>query len=191
VRNTTVVNSHVAYSGGPGGINHPPTAQENQYSHEQHTAPTPMQTQHEGAARTNVNNYASHNGGRPATVATERPMEGGPHGPASGGNNHNSPNPNTGNRNAEPENRGGTNPQYEPGNHGSGNQGGGTESKTYNASHSNTANRTYNSSHSNTGNQPAPHPQPQPHKNPPPQSHNPPAPHGGGGGGNQGHEHGH
>ena len=47
VRNTIVNNSHVAYSGGRGGINHQPTPQENAYSHERHTAPTSYQTQHE------------------------------------------------------------------------------------------------------------------------------------------------
>ena len=45
--NTIVNDRHVAYSGGPGGINHPPTAQENPYSHEQHMAPTSYQTQQE------------------------------------------------------------------------------------------------------------------------------------------------
>ncbi len=63
--------SHVAYSGGPGGINHRPTPEENAYSHEQHTAPTAMQSQHEGAARGNTNNYASHNGGHPTNLATD------------------------------------------------------------------------------------------------------------------------
>jgi len=121
VRNSTVVNSHVAYSGGPGGINHPPTAQENTYSHEQHTAPTSYQTHQESAARSNVNNYASHNGGHPSNVATDRPMTGGAHGPASGGGNHASTNPNTGSHGAEPG-------------------GQGAPSKTYNASHSNTSN---------------------------------------------------
>jgi hypothetical protein len=80
VRNNTIVNDrHVAYSGGPGGINHPPTPEENRYSHEQHTAPTSYQMHQESAARSNVNNYASHNGGHPSNVATVRPMTGGPH----------------------------------------------------------------------------------------------------------------
>jgi len=80
VHNTTIVNNtHVAYSGGPGGVNHPPTAQENAYSHEQHLAPTAAQTQHETAAKANVNSYASHNGGHPANVAMARPMNAGTH----------------------------------------------------------------------------------------------------------------
>jgi hypothetical protein len=86
VHNTTIVNNtHVAYSGGPGGINHPATAQESAYSHEQHMASTSFQTQHEGAARANVNAYASRNGGHPANVAMARPMSGGVHASATGG----------------------------------------------------------------------------------------------------------
>jgi hypothetical protein len=80
VHNTTIVNNtHVAYSGGPGGINHPPTAQENAYSHEAHQGPSSFQTQHETAARTNVNSYASHNGGHPQNLAMARPMNAGTH----------------------------------------------------------------------------------------------------------------
>ncbi len=75
VHNTTIVNDrHVAYSGGPGGINHAPTAQENTYSREQHRAASSFQTQHETAARANVNNFASHNGGHPSNLAVARPM---------------------------------------------------------------------------------------------------------------------
>ena len=153
VRNTTVVNDrHVAYSGGPGGINHRPTADEARFSREQHTAPTSLQTEHQAAARANLNNFASHNGGRPAEVATDRPMTGGAHGPAAGGNFNRPANPNTGNRDGQPENRGGTNPQYQPGGRGGGNSGAPTD-KTYNASHSNTGNRE--------APQPTPHSQPQ------------------------------
>lgn len=75
VRNHTIVNyNHVSYNGGPGGINHPPTAQENAYSREQHMAPTAMQMQHENAAMRNTNSYASRNGGRPQNMAMSRPM---------------------------------------------------------------------------------------------------------------------
>ena len=76
--NTYINNTHVAYSGGPGGVNHPPTPDENRYMHEQHVAPSSFQTQHETAARADTNNYASHNGGHPANVAMARPM--GPNG---------------------------------------------------------------------------------------------------------------
>lgn len=85
VHNTTIVNNtRVAYSGGPGGINHPATAQETAYSHEQHMAATSSQMQHETSARGNVNAYASRNGGHPANVAMARPMSGGAHATATG-----------------------------------------------------------------------------------------------------------
>jgi hypothetical protein len=119
VHNTTIINNnHVAYSGGPGGINHQPTREEDAYSHEQHMAATSMQTQHENAAMHNTNNYASHNGGHPSNLAMERPA---------GRNsdravNYNSSKLNSGN---------GTAPR------GNGN---GTPPKTYNSSHSNTGN---------------------------------------------------
>jgi len=75
VHNTTVINNtHVAYSGGPGGINHPPTAQENAYSREPHQAATSFQTQHQTEAMHNPANFASHNGGHPANAAVARPM---------------------------------------------------------------------------------------------------------------------
>ena len=138
VNNTTIINNnHVAYSGGPGGVNHQPTPQENAYSHEQHTAPTAAQTQHESAARSNTNNYASHNGGHPQNAAMARPA---------GGNsntnravNYNSSKSNSGNVTA-PHRNGNTPP-----------------AKTYNSSHSNTGNapKTYNASHSNTSNAPS------------------------------------
>ena len=80
VEHNTIVNDrHVAFSGGPGGINHAPTAQENAYMHEEHRGPSSFQTQHESGARANVSNYASHNGGHPANLAMARPMGAGAH----------------------------------------------------------------------------------------------------------------
>ena len=76
-RNTIVNNNRVAYNGGPGGINHAPTADENRFAREQHTAATSFQTQHETAARGDVNAYANRNGGRPANMAVARPMNAG------------------------------------------------------------------------------------------------------------------
>jgi len=93
VHNTTIVNNnHVSYNGGPGGINHQPTPQENQYSHEQHTAATTAQMNHQNAAMHNTNNYAKNNGGHPANPAMSRPMGGSntPHA-------NNTPHSNTGN----------------------------------------------------------------------------------------------
>src|SRR5579864_4792707 len=48
VNNTTVNN--VSYNGGTGGVQAHPSAQEETYAHEQHTAPLAAQTQHEQAA---------------------------------------------------------------------------------------------------------------------------------------------
>ncbi len=150
--------SHVAYSGGPGGINHRPTTEENTYSHERHTEPTAMQSQHEGAARGNTNNYASHNGGHPTNLATTRPAGG----ETNRSVNYNSSKSNSGNA---PESHGQNgNPPPE---------------RTYNSSHSNTGNapesKTYNASHSNTGNAPEHTGGGQQHQ-PPPPSHQPPPP---------------
>ena len=75
----TVINNHVAFSGGPGGVNHPPTAAENAAMHQQHTAATSFQTQHQTAAMHDVNNFASHNGGHPTNAAVARPMGAGTH----------------------------------------------------------------------------------------------------------------
>jgi hypothetical protein len=80
VHNTTIINNtHVAYSGGPGGINHPPTAQETAYSHEQHQAATSFQSQHQTAAMHNTASYAKNNGGHPSNLAMARPAGGNAH----------------------------------------------------------------------------------------------------------------
>jgi len=75
VHNTTIVNNaHVAYSGGPGGINHQPTAEERVAEHESHQPPSPVQQQHIQQARSNPTSFAKNNGGHPT------PTEGTPHG---------------------------------------------------------------------------------------------------------------
>ncbi len=73
-RNTVVRDSRVAYSGGPGGINHPPTAEERNYMHEQHMGATAAQQQHVQAARADHSNYFNANHGQPQHAAAERPM---------------------------------------------------------------------------------------------------------------------
>ena len=73
-RNTIVNNRHVAFSGGPGGINHAPTREENQFSHEQHMAATSYQTQHRNAAMQDHASYFNNNHGQPAHAAMDRPM---------------------------------------------------------------------------------------------------------------------
>jgi hypothetical protein len=70
----TIVNNHVAYSGGPGGINHPPTAEEDRYSHEQHMAASSFQEQHRAAAMNDHANYFNNNHGHPTNAAMARPM---------------------------------------------------------------------------------------------------------------------
>ena len=76
VHNTTIINNtHVSYNGGPGGINHAPTAEENTYSHEPHVAATSFQTQHEVAARSDHGAYFNANHGHPANVVASRPLQ--------------------------------------------------------------------------------------------------------------------
>jgi WXXGXW repeat (2 copies) len=75
VQQTTIVNpNHVAYAGGPGGIQHQPTAQEQIAEHETHTPPTSFQTQHIQAAQSNKQSFAKFNGGHPATLAVAKPL---------------------------------------------------------------------------------------------------------------------
>ncbi len=73
-QNTIVNNNHVAYAGGPGGIQHQPNPEERIAERETHTAPTSFQSQHIAAAQSNHQSYAKVNGGRPATLAVARPL---------------------------------------------------------------------------------------------------------------------
>jgi hypothetical protein len=66
--------SHVAYSGGPGGIRHAPNAQEQTFAHEQHVAPTAYQTQHMNSAQADRTSYVKNNGGHPANLVASRPL---------------------------------------------------------------------------------------------------------------------
>jgi hypothetical protein len=75
VNNTIVNNNHVAYSGGPGGINHPITEQERTYSNEPHVAATSFQTQHEHTAQSDHGAYFNNNHGHPANVAVSKPLQ--------------------------------------------------------------------------------------------------------------------
>lgn len=79
--NRTVVNrytvnnvNHVAYSGGPGGINHPPSAPERIAMNERHLAPTSAQMQHVQSAARDPQQRFSANHGQPHTMAMARPM---------------------------------------------------------------------------------------------------------------------
>jgi hypothetical protein len=70
--------SHVSFNGGRGGTTVRPTAQQTAMAHASHTPPTPLQTQHESAARANPALRDSVNHGRPTIAATQKPgvMEG-------------------------------------------------------------------------------------------------------------------
>jgi hypothetical protein len=70
--------SHVAFSGGPGGIRHDPSPEERIAEHDQHHAPSAIQVNHAAAARADRTSYARANGGHPATAAVARPL-GAPH----------------------------------------------------------------------------------------------------------------
>ncbi len=70
---------HIAYSGGPGGIDHRPNAEEMRYSNERHMAATSFQVQHRDAAMSNRGSYFNNNHGHPANAAMARPMSA-PHG---------------------------------------------------------------------------------------------------------------
>jgi hypothetical protein len=69
IHENTIINvNHVSYNG-PGGINHPPSTVERQYSTERHIQPTPNQSSHITAASQDRSQLASVNHGRPATTA--------------------------------------------------------------------------------------------------------------------------
>jgi len=89
VERTTIVNNgHTAYSGGPGGINHQPTAEERVAEHESHQPPSPVQQQHIQQARGNPSSWSKNNGGHPSTPVEAHPLspshtapaDGAPHG---------------------------------------------------------------------------------------------------------------
>jgi hypothetical protein len=112
---TVIVNntSTTSFNGGSGGVQARPTAQEEAYSRERHTAPLAAQNQHEHAAAANRENFASQNHGRPAIAATARPGDFGHHvaARAAGGEYH-APqmSPRQARANAGADNRGSSNP---------------------------------------------------------------------------------
>src|SRR6516225_8319259 len=76
VYNKTVIvnnNTTTSFNGGNGGVQARPTAQEEAFSRERHSAPLAAQNQHEHAAAANRENFAAQNHGRPAVAATARP----------------------------------------------------------------------------------------------------------------------
>jgi len=76
VYNTTVINNNVnrvSYNGGNGGIDRHPRPEEEAAARERHIAPVADQTRHMQEARSNPQQRASVNMGRPAVAATPRP----------------------------------------------------------------------------------------------------------------------
>jgi hypothetical protein len=66
--------SHVAFSGGPGGIHHDPSPEERVAEHDQHRGPSDVQQHHAEAARMDKTSYARNNGGHPANAAVAHPL---------------------------------------------------------------------------------------------------------------------
>src|SRR5258707_6626455 len=73
INNTNV--TRTSFNGGTGGTTVQPTPQEQAAAHEQHVAPTAVQTQHQQTASTNRALLASENHGHPPIAATSRPAE--------------------------------------------------------------------------------------------------------------------
>ncbi|MGA2167220.1 MAG: YXWGXW repeat-containing protein [Terracidiphilus sp.] len=76
--------SHVAFSGGPGGIHHDPSPEERVAEHEQHQGPSAVQQHHAEAARADKTSYAKNNGGHPANGGVSRPLGAQSHGATTG-----------------------------------------------------------------------------------------------------------
>jgi len=73
VINHTTINNNVSFNGGTGGTTAQPTSTELAAEHEQHVAPTAMQSQHEQMARNDRTMLASTNHGQPVVAATPKP----------------------------------------------------------------------------------------------------------------------
>ena len=76
VYNTTVTNvtvNRVSYNGGNGGIGARPTPEQEAAAHDRHIAPVAAQTQHMQEARSNPQQRASMNEGKPPVAATPKP----------------------------------------------------------------------------------------------------------------------
>jgi hypothetical protein len=74
VQQNTIINvNHIAYNGGPAGINRSATVQEQQFEHENHVQPTGIQTQHQNFAAQDRSQLASVNHGTPGTPAASNP----------------------------------------------------------------------------------------------------------------------
>ncbi|HEV2618490.1 MAG TPA: YXWGXW repeat-containing protein, partial [Acidobacteriaceae bacterium] len=70
--NNVNVGVHTSFNGGNGGIQARPSAQEEQWSHENHVPATVEQQQHTTLAHADRTNFASANGGHPQNAAFSR-----------------------------------------------------------------------------------------------------------------------
>jgi len=70
IEHNTIVNVNHTSFNGPGGIVRQPSAQENQFAHEQHVQATSNQMQHQTLASQDRGQLAAVNHGRPATMAS-------------------------------------------------------------------------------------------------------------------------
>ncbi|MGP8251310.1 MAG: YXWGXW repeat-containing protein, partial [Terracidiphilus sp.] len=75
INERTIINNHISYNGGEGGISRRPTPEEESYANERHIAPIEGQNRQVEAAHGNPQLRASVNQGRPAIAATARPGE--------------------------------------------------------------------------------------------------------------------
>jgi hypothetical protein len=82
--------SHVAFSGGPGGIHHEPGPEERLAEHDQHRGPSDVQQHHVEAARLDKTSYVKNNGGHPSNLAVARPMSSPAHGATAAESTHTS-----------------------------------------------------------------------------------------------------
>jgi WXXGXW repeat (2 copies) len=158
VVNNVTVNNHVSYNGGTGGISARPNSAELAAEHENHVAPTSMQTQHEHAASTNRALLASENHGRPAIAATAKPGEFSGHGVAAARESSHPSSPNSG----------GGHPNNAADLHKSDRPPSSTGGAGSNGSHTNT--NTVNASHVNNGANNPPKNQSHPQNKPPAQN---------------------
>ena len=66
--------NHVAFNGGPGGIQHTATPAEQAVEKEPHVAPTTSQTQHAATVKADKTSFAKANGGHPKTLVAAKPL---------------------------------------------------------------------------------------------------------------------
>jgi hypothetical protein len=75
IHNTTIINNHISYNGGQGGIDRHPTPEEEGYANERHVAPVAEQSRQVEVAHGNPQMRATVNQGRPGIAATSRAGE--------------------------------------------------------------------------------------------------------------------